>query len=415
MPEPQTPFRQGGVYLITGGLGGIGLALAERIADTYRARLVLFGRTRVPARERWEAILADLSASEEVRRRIEGLRALEEKGVEFETVAGDVADVAAVRRAVATAKERFGALHGVLHAAGVPGMGMMQFKTIADIERVLAPKVAGTLALEEVLRDEPLDLLVLFSSVASWTGALGQADYSAANSFLDAFARSGGLPQARVVSIGWGEWTWNGWAEGLEGYEPILRELYIHHREQFGIGFDAGWRWLKRILALTVPYVVVNTQDFATSVAGSRSYTIRDLQAGARQGRGDDRYPRPELSTPYLAPSNEAESAIAEIWADWLGIDKVGVHDNFFDLGGNSLIGVGVMEAIRAALDVDHLPAHLLYQSPTVATLAATATRHGRESESEILPQAAHSEERAGRRQQRLARRRASVQGAGDD
>jgi acyl transferase domain-containing protein len=412
VPEPPTPFRHGGVYLITGGLGGIGLALAERIADSYQARLVLLGRTKVPARERWDAILADPSASEEVRRRIEGLRALEDRGVEVETVAGDVADIEAVRRAVAVAKERFGALHGVLHAAGVPGMGMMQFKTIADVERVLAPKVAGTLALEEVLRDEPLDLLVLFSSVAAWTGALGQADYSAANSFLDAFARSGALPQAKVVSIGWGEWTWNGWAEGLEGYEPVLRELYIHHREQFGIGFDAGWRWLKRILALDVPNVVVNTQDFATQVAGSRSYTIRDLQAGARLGRGDDRYPRPELSTPYLAPYTEVESTIAEIWADWLGIDKVGVHDNFFDLGGNSLIGVGVMEAIRAALDLDHLPAHTLYQAPTVSTLAAataaTASGHDTATEND-------SDERAGRRQQRLARRRASVRGADDE
>jgi acyl transferase domain-containing protein len=416
MPEPQTPFRQGGVYLVTGGLGGIGLALAERIADTYQARLVLFGRTGVPARERWEAILADPSASEEVRRRIEGLRALEDKGVEFETIAGDVADVSAVRLAVARAKQRFGALHGVLHAAGVPGMGMMQFKTIADVERVLAPKVAGTLALEEVLRAEPLDLLVLFSSVAAWTGALGQADYSAANSFLDAFARSGALPQAKVVSIGWGEWTWNGWAEGLEGYEPVLRELYIHHREQFGIGFDAGWRWLRRILALDVPNVVVNTQDFATTVAGSRSYTIRDLQAGARLGRGDDRYPRPELSTPYLAPHTEAESAIAEIWADWLGVDRVGVHDNFFDLGGNSLIGVGVMEAVRTALGLDHLPAHTLYQAPTVSTLAAaTASRHDTAAEGESLPQMIDSDERAGRRQQRLARRRASVRGAGDE
>lgn len=410
MPEPQTPFRHGGVYLITGGLGGIGLALAERIGETYQARLVLFGRTPVPPREQWDDILADSTASEEVRRRIQGLRVLESKGIEFELVAGDVADVAAVRRAVAAAQQRFGALHGVLHAAGVPAMGMMQFKTIADMERVLAPKVAGTLALAEVLRDEPLDLLVLFSSVAAWTGALGQADYSAANSFLDAFARSGALPQTKVVSIGWGEWTWNGWEEGLQGYEPVLREYYIHHREVFGISFDAGWRCLQQVLSRPEPYLVVSTQDFAAQVAGSRNYTIQDIQAGARKGRGNERHPRPELSTPYLAPSNEVEAQIAEIWSDWLGIDQVGVHDNFFELGGNSLIGVGVMDAVRRALNLDHLPAHVLYQAPTVSMLAATVTGVG--TETEATTQDTNSEERAGRRQQRLARRRASVQGA---
>ncbi|MGZ4432667.1 MAG: SDR family NAD(P)-dependent oxidoreductase [Trebonia sp.] len=416
VPEPDAgPFREGGVYLITGGLGGIGLGLAERIADAYHARLVLFGRTPVPPREQWDAILADPTAKAEVRRRVEGLRALEAKGVEFDVVAGDVAQVDDVRRAVHRARERFGALHGVLHAAGVPGIGMMQFKTVADVDRVLAPKVAGTLAIAEAIGDAPLDFLVLFSSVASWTGALGQADYSAANSFLDAFARSDALPQARVVSIGWGEWTWNGWTEGLEGYEPILRQFYTHHREVFGISFDAGCRFLVRILARPEPYVVVNTQDFAASVAGSRSYTIHDIQAGARRGRGDSLHPRPELSTPYVAPSTEAEVRIAEIWGEWLGIDQVGILDNFFELGGNSLIGVSVIDAVRRVLEVDHIPAHLLYQAPTVSALAAQVSPgQGGEREDQDGPQEADADERAGLRQQRLARRRATMRGGAD-
>lgn len=411
IPEPDaSPFREGGVYLITGGLGGVGLGLAERLTDACHARLVLFGRTPVPPRERWDAIVADPAAKAEVRRRIEGLLALEAKGVEFEVVAGDVARVDDVRRAVDRARERFGALHGVLHAAGVPGMGMMQFKTVDGMDRVLAPKVSGTLAIAEAVGDAPLDFLVLFSSVAAWTGALGQADYSAANSFLDAFAHSGAMPQARVVSIGWGEWTWNGWKEGLEGYEPVLREFYTHHRDVFGIGFDAGWRCLVQALARTEAHLVVNTQDFATSLAGSRSYTIRDIQAGARKGRGDSRHPRPELSTPYVGPSKEAETIIAEIWGEWLGIDQVGILDNFFDLGGNSLIGVGVVDAVRRALELDHLPAHLLYQAPTVAALAEAAQSDG----GEAPLQEADSDERAELRQQHLARRRANVRGGSD-
>jgi acyl transferase domain-containing protein len=410
VPTPDAvPFRDGGVYLITGGLGGVALGLAERMADDYHARLVLFGRTPVPPREQWAAILADPSAKAEVRRRIEGLVTLEAKGAEVELVAGDVARVEDVRRAVDRAYERFGALDGVLHAAGVPGMGMMQFKTIDDMDRVLAPKVAGTLAIAEAVGDRPLDFLVLFSSVASWTGALGQADYSAANSFMDAFARSGALPQARVVSIGWGEWTWNGWTEGLEGYEPVLREFYTHHREVFGIGFDAGWRCMLQILAGTEPHIVVNTQDFSASVAGSRSYTIRDIQAGARKGRGESRHPRPDLSTPYVGPSTEAEITIAEIWGDWLGIDQVGIMDNFFDLGGNSLIGVGVVDAVRRALNLDHLPAHILYQAPTVSAFVA-AQAGGADG----APPDTDTNVRAGLRQQRLARRRANAQGGAD-
>ncbi len=407
-------FRDGGVYLITGGLGGVGLGLAERIAAAHSGvRLVLFGRTSVPPRAQWDAILTDPAATAEVRRRIEGLLALEAKGAHVDVVAGDVALVADVRRAVRRAHERFGGLHGVLHAAGVPAMGMMQFKTIADVDRVLAPKVAGTLAIAEAIGDAPLDFLVLFSSVASWTGALGQADYSAANSFLDTFARSGALPQARVVSIGWGEWTWNGWTEGLDGYEPVLRQFYTHHREVFGISFDAGWRCLTRILARQEPYLVVNTQDFSDAVAGSRSYTLHDIQEGARRGRGDSRHPRPELSTPYVAPSTEAETRVAEIWGDWLGVDQVGVLDNFFELGGNSLIGVSIIHAVRQALDIDHIPAHVLYQAPTVSALAAAVT--GGAPAERAVPGEEEEDDRAGLRQQRLARRRASMRGGDSD
>jgi acyl transferase domain-containing protein len=405
-PEPElaSSFREGGVYLVTGGLGGIGLALAERIVADHRGRVVMMGRTSVPDRQYWQQILDDPAAPPEARRRIEGLVHLEELGGEFLTVSGDVAVVADVRRAYEAAKERFGAVNGIIHAAGVPGMGMMQFKTSVDMDAVLAPKVAGTLALAEVIGDDPVDFMVLFSSVASWTGALGQADYSSANCFLDAFARSGALPQTRVVAIGWGEWTWNGWEDGLEGYEQVLRDYYTHHREQYGIGFDAGWRFLERIVGRSEPHVVVSTQDFAAQVAGSRSYSIKDIQSGAQRGRGGQRYPRPELSTPYLAPSTPEEAAIAEIWGEWLGVEEVGVMDNFFDLGGNSLTGVGVIEAIREELELDHLPAHTLYQAPTVSALAEQILGAAA-ADSVPAPQEV-SLDRAQKRQQRRANRR---------
>src|SRR5262249_15501803 len=156
----------------------------------------------------------------------------------------------------------------------------------------------------EALRrlDVPVDFLALFSSVASVTGALGQADYSAANAFLDAFAQGQTLPGTRVVSIGWGEWTWNGWTAGLDGYEPVLREVYQAHRERFGISFDQGWAALGRALARPEPYLVVSTQDFSASVQGSRNYTIEDIQAGAKRGRGDQRHARPDLAVPFVAP-----------------------------------------------------------------------------------------------------------------
>ncbi|MEI5103015.1 acyltransferase domain-containing protein [Streptomyces sp. PmtG] len=367
-------LRDDGVYLITGGLGGIGLGLAERLArDCGTARIVLFGRTGLPPRDTWEAALADPAAGAEVRRRLSGVLRLEELGAEVAIVTGDVSVPEDAARAVRTALDRFGALHGVLHAAGLPGIGLMQFKTTAEMRKVMAPKIGGTLALAEALDGVPLDFLALFSSITSATGGgPGQVDYSAANAFLDSYAEAVtalGGPR-RVVTIGWGEWEWNAWEAGLSGYDAEVQEFFRTNRQQFGIGFDAGWRVLLRALAQDQPYVVANTQDFSEMERLSRHFTV-DLVGG--RGPAADaavRHPRPDLVTAFVPPSGPAQQVIAEVWADLLGLRELGVDDNFFDLGGSSLIGMEVMARIRRRLSIDELAPHLLYEAPTVARLA---------------------------------------------
>ncbi len=370
--SPAVEIRRGGSYLVTGGLGGIGLAMAERLAQDYKARLVLMGRTPVPPRDQWAAILAAAGTTSEVRRRVGGLQGLATMGAEVITVAGDVARASDVRRAVGAALEQFGELNGVLHCAGVPAIGMTQFKSAADIEKVLAPKMGGALVLAEVLRNVGADFVALFSSTVSATGGeAGQVDYCAANAFLDAFAASDPIPGCAVTSIDWGEWRWNGWTTGLDSYDEGSRKFFEEYREKFGLTFDEGWQALQRVLAAGEPHVIVSTQDFASIVASSRHSSIATHQLVVRTARDAlGRHPRPELSTAYVEPQSPSEVTIAEVWADALGLEQVGVNDNFFELGGNSLIGMEIIAHARAALGDCYLPPHLLYQAPTVATLA---------------------------------------------
>ncbi|WP_103534505.1 SDR family NAD(P)-dependent oxidoreductase [Streptomyces sp. SM11] len=189
-PAPDRParLRERGVYLITGGLGGVGLALARHLAWTVRARLVLCGRTAADSRA-----AAELTAE------------LTTLGAEVAVVGADVTDAADVRAAVDHALSRFGTLHGVVHAAGVLRDGLIAGKSAADVRAVLAAKVTGTRLLYGATRDLGLDFLVLCSSTAATWGNQGQADYACANAFLDGFAE--GRPG--VVSIGW-----PGWADG---------------------------------------------------------------------------------------------------------------------------------------------------------------------------------------------------------
>ncbi len=371
---PAVEIRRGGTYLVTGGLGGIGLAMAERLAERYQAKLVLMGRTAVPPRDQWAQILAAETTVDEVRRRIDGLQRLHTAGVELVTVAGDVSRVDDVRRAVDAAVERFGELNGVLHCAGVPALGLMQFKTIADAERVLAPKVAGTLAIAEALREVPVDFVVLFSSTTSATGGgAGQVDYCAANSYLDAYAHGGTLPGV-VAAVDWCEWTYNGWTVGLEGYDEGSRQYFEWYRSTFGITFDQGFDTLLRVLASGEPHVVVSTQEFAPLVAMSRRSSIEEHQAMVRKVRDSmGRHPRPDLSTAFVEAQTPAEEAIVEVWGEALGLEQIGVHDNFFELGGNSLVGMEIIAKVRKALQLSYLPPHILYQAPTVASLAEAA------------------------------------------
>jgi acyl transferase domain-containing protein len=218
----EAPLRQGGVYLVTGGLGGIGSTIAQYLARTVGARLVLLGRTRLPEPEAWDAELASRSTDDPTALKIRRLRQLEALGANVVAVAADVTRAEDVRAAVELARERFGALHGVIHAAGVPAAGLMRQKTPETALSVLAPKVAGTRVLGEVLQQataqDELDVFVLCSSLASIFGGLGQVDYTAANAFEDAYAYAWSRTTGRrAVSINWDAWSEVGMAAEIAG------------------------------------------------------------------------------------------------------------------------------------------------------------------------------------------------------
>jgi acyl transferase domain-containing protein len=209
IPAPRTEkpqIRAQGVYLLTGGLGGIGLAIAKNLAEHDKAKLVLVNRTPLPPREEWDEWLERRPADADSAR-IRTVRQLEALGAEVLVASGDVADLDRMGEIVQEAKARFGALHGVIHAAGVLEDAPLGAKRQASVEAVFGPKVYGTLVLDRVLKQEPLDFFVVFSSTSTAIAAAGQVDYVGANAFLDAYAEKAREQGRNVLSLAWGVWA----------------------------------------------------------------------------------------------------------------------------------------------------------------------------------------------------------------
>ncbi|MDI1443037.1 type I polyketide synthase [Polyangium sp. 6x1] len=381
-------LRSRGVYLVTGGLGGIGLALAEHLARSFEARLVLVGRSALPARDTWAAWCASHGEDDPARRAITKIQAIEALGGEVLALQGDVADAARMAEVLAEARARFGALNGVIHAAGLPPGGLLRTKSLETVESIFRPKVGGTVVLHGLVR-EPLDFFLVCSTRTAIVGDFGQVDHCAANAFLDAFAqRCAAEGQTHVVSINWDAWRDIGQAATAARAEDFA--AYREMLQASGIGTEEGIDIFDRVLSRATPQIVVSTRDLSAVLEEAG----RLVQALTGTDAGEAGKARIE------APIEEIERMIADIWKRVLGVERVDSHDSFFDIGGNSLIGLKVIAELKRALGVV-LPVVTLFERPTVAALA------------QLLHQDEGSEAtytdrrtRGARRRERLQRRR---------
>ncbi len=220
-PGAEIPLlRTNGVYLITGGLGGIGLKVADWLARKVNARLVLTNRSPLPAPAEWDAWVEAHGQTDRVSRRIAAVRSLEASGAEVLLLTADTTDLPAMQSAVATAREKFGRIDGVMHAAGVAGDGIIQLKERAVAAKVIEAKIKGALVLAAALGEEQPDFVVHYSSIAAVVGGFGQVDYCGANSCLDvmaaAAATQAGAPPTLSIN-------WDAWAEVGMAVETVAR------------------------------------------------------------------------------------------------------------------------------------------------------------------------------------------------
>ncbi|HEX5707565.1 MAG TPA: SDR family oxidoreductase, partial [Pyrinomonadaceae bacterium] len=354
-------LREGGVYLITGGLGRVGLLLARYLARECRAKLVLTARTPLPPRDEWDERAA---LDEEFGRKVGALRAIEEEGGEVFVASADVADEQQMRALVDEIDERFGRLDGVLHAAAAPASLSAAPVLALDSEtaaRVFRPKVGGLYVLEKVLRGRELDFCLAFSSNAAVLGGLGFAAYAAANLFVDAFAasRGGAASPPRWMSA-----NWDGWA--VE--EDELAQADARRTANVMSPRESVEAFRRVVTRANTSRVIVSPTDLF-----ERARNWLGVESGTDAARGqqsESAHERPNLQSEFAAPTSEIEQTVADVWQSLLGIKALGIHDNFFELGGHSLLATQVVSRLRETFDVD-VPLRAFFERPTIAELAS--------------------------------------------
>jgi phthiocerol/phenolphthiocerol synthesis type-I polyketide synthase E len=367
-------LREEGVYLLTGGLGGIATTLASYLSRGVRARLVLVSRRSDDRR----------SAAGQQR-----IAALETAGATVLALTGDVASVDDMERVRDAAIARFGRVHGIVHAAGVPAGGMILGPPDALLDAVCRPKVEGTLVLDRIFGDTGLDFVMLCSSLVSEIGTSAQAGHAAANAFLDAVPYTELFRGAAVQAINWNTWRDVGMAVDID----LPAELEARRQESLfhGITPDEGARIFALALASRFPRLVVSTRDPRARAVGQTAPSY--VAAPAPRATGASR----PVSPPPLADRTRGlEDELCRIWADALRLASVQSDDNVFELGADSFVALKVVATIEQRFGCDLSPI-VCYEAPTVRLLAGLIT--GVWSDDELLAQS----EARGRLRQRGA------------
>lgn len=345
-----------GAYVITGGTGGIGLALAQHLVERGARGLALLGHSE---------------PSEAVQRRVGELRAA---GARVLVLRADVGEQAEVAGALQQVRDELGPVRGVVHAAGTLfDRAMLDLKG-EDLAAVLRPKVAGGWNLHRAVAGDDLDWFVCFSSAAGVLGSPGQAAYCAANAFLDALAGHRRWKADVATSIDWGPWAQIG-AVADRVADPSRRGPAT----SAGLDPATAFSVLDALLVeqprqrVILPY---DLSDLLSYHPGGSSLTFfdeilkgrTDLASTARARRKLRR--RPRLGHEAVAPKTEIERRILALWQSALGIEQIGTTDGFFELGGDSVLANQVLMSINREFGVS-IDVESAFPKATVANLAA--------------------------------------------
>lgn len=356
-------IKENGVYVITGGTGGIGLELARYLASKEKIHLFFISRSLMPQRAKWNEVLETGSKyNKKIQRAIKFIMDIENKGSTVECISADVSNMEEMLGAVESIRRRYGRITGIIHGAGIGEAELLVNRSEEDFNRILAPKVYGTWILDKLTRNDNPDFFILISSAATLFGTPGEGDYTAANYYLDAYSAFRNRLGGNCLTINWPPWKETGMAndhgftintlfkaimtdDAVRGFGYIL-DKDISRVFNGDINFDNNTKDRLKLFPARISEGIIRRmenygyfKDFGKKSGIERLSFDESLEVKLT-GRADGNY-------------NHVEKKLGSIYKDILRLNEINIHESFFELGGDSFKAASLIAIIRKEFNVD--------------------------------------------------------------
>lgn len=358
-------FKQQGVYVITGGTGGLGLQMCSFLASKSCSNIALINRTKFPERDQWKAILQE-GKETKLCLKIRQFMELESRGINISFYSADISSASQAKTVIEEIRLKFGKINGIIQSAGV-GVGVRE-KGIGELditefrERLL-PKVHGTMLLYQLTKCDNLDFHIMFSSVATMTGGAFSSGYIAANSYLDAFCHYGKMLGENMITINWPAWEYSLEEQGVDGqeYENLMKRSMFKPLSE-----KKAFEGLEEIINSSVEQAVIgeiNTESeilihlrdevpFRLHGELLQTFEQRSVKKEDNSSTRENSSHKIELIGDKSGSYTITEQKLVKVLDKALGLTTIDINDDFYEIGGDSIIAIEVINLISKDMGV---------------------------------------------------------------
>ncbi|MDP4179621.1 MAG: amino acid adenylation domain-containing protein [Bacillota bacterium] len=357
-------IKSDGVYIITGGTGRLGLEAGKYLASLAKVNLALVNRSNFPEREKWKALIKE-DKYEDIHNKLKSIMYMEEAGARVECYSGDITDETQLDQLLSHLRNKYGKINGIIHCAavGVGNDGIMTGDiTVEAFKEMLLPKVEGTWLIDKLTERDCLDFFIMYSSAITSTGGKGSGSYIAANSFMDSYAVKRRKAGRKTLAINW---------PVIENEN--LKDIIDTKKLMFNIlSLDKAMSSLGEIMNKNVARLIIGELNIESDIILMEEYLpfrfSEELRASikkisSRKGTVDGNKPRCE------EPRNETEKIVIKTMMEVLGLDDMGINDDFFESGGHSLLASQLASRLSKSLGKS-IPIQYIFDNSTAAKLA---------------------------------------------